>query len=131
MEKLGGWICTDNDSLQHLRKNDDGTYNCIEIVWLDTCEGDEGYPDKEYVVKTALIDLNDYTEEDMEIAISGYYPDSTLSELKEEWGDSLDQLIVECIFEEMTEGSASVHGMMTRAEAENFIKKYIEEGEIL
>lgn len=128
---MNEWICTDDDSLQHLRRNDDGTYDCIEMVWLDICEGDEGYSDKEYVVKTALIDLKDYTEEEMEIAISGYYPDSTLSELKEEWGDSLDQLIVECIFEEMTEGSASVHGMFTKEEAENFIKKYIEEGEIL
>lgn len=124
---MNEWICTDNDSLQHIRENDDGTYNCIEMVWLDTCEGDEGYPDKEYVVKTALIDLNDYTEEEKEIAVSGYY--ESLNDLKEVYGEESNSIIIECIFEEMTDGSATTYGMMTKVEAENFIKKYIEEGE--
>lgn len=37
-----GWFCTDGDNLQYCKKNENGTFNFIEKVWLDTCEGDEG-----------------------------------------------------------------------------------------
>ena len=47
------WVCTDSDSSQYRKDNSDGTYYFIEKVWLDTCIGDEGYPDKEYTVKSA------------------------------------------------------------------------------
>lgn len=125
---MNEWICTDDDSLLHLRRNDDGSYDCVEMVWLDLCEGDEGYPDKEYVVKTDLINPSDYTEKEKEIAVSARYPDSTLDELRMEWGDLFDGLIAECIFEDMMKTTPTVYGMMTKAEAEKFIKEYIEKG---
>ena len=67
------WVCTDLDSSQYRKINADSTYIFIEKVWLDICEGDEGYPDKEYTVKSAWIDLNDYSDYEKECAISGYY----------------------------------------------------------
>lgn len=37
------WVCTDLDSSQYRKINADSTYIFIEKVWLDICEGDEGY----------------------------------------------------------------------------------------
>lgn len=128
MEGLGKWFCTDDDGQQHLRRLSNTMYECIEMVWLDTCEGDEGYPDKEYTVKTAIIDLDDYTEEEKEFFITAYY-DGTLDEIRKALGEYFDQILVECIFEEMTDGSATTHGMMAKEEAIDFIKKYIKERE--
>lgn len=119
------WICTDSDSSQYFKLNSDGTYNFIEKVWLDTCKGDPGYPDKSYTVKTALIDLNDYTEKEKEINVSGYY--DSLETLRKFYTDDSDQVIAECIFEEMTDGNALTTEMMTEKEADEYIQKYISE----
>ena len=119
------WICTDSDCSQYCKINSDGTYSFIEKVWLDTCKGDPGYPDKEYTVKTALVDLNDYSEKEKEVNVSGYY--DSLKALREFYTDDSDQVIAECIFEEMTDGSASTIGMMTEKEADEYIQKYISE----
>ena len=106
-------------------RNEDGTYSFIEKIWLDTCEGDEGYPDKEYTVKSAWIDLNDYDTHDRECAICGYY--DSLEKAYEIYGDSTEQIIAECIFEEMCNGECSTYGMMTETEADKFIQNYIME----
>lgn len=119
------WICTDSDCSQYCKINSDGTYSFIEKVWLDICNGDPGYPDKKYTVKTALVDLNDYTEYEKECNISGYY--DSIESLREIYGDDSDQIIAECIFEEMTDGSASTTEMMTEKEADDYIQKYISE----
>ena len=70
---MGEWFCTDPDSFQYCKEHGNGKYSFVEIVWLDTVEGDPGYPDKEYTVKSAYIDLDDYNMSEKEIAISGYY----------------------------------------------------------
>lgn len=119
------WICTDSDCSQYCKINSDGTYSFIEKVWLDTCKEDPGYPYKHYTVKTALIDLNDYSEEEKEINVSGYY--DSLESLMEFYTDYSDQVIAECIFKEMTDGSASTTEMMTEKEADEYIQKYISE----
>ena len=119
------WICTDSDNSQYCKINSDGTYSFIEKVWLDICKGDPGYPDKKYTVKTALVDLDDYTEYEKECNISGYY--DSIEELREIYKEDSDQIIAECIFEEMTDGSASTTEMMTEKEADDYIQKYISE----
>lgn len=124
-ENKDKWFCTDPDSFQHCKEHENGKYSFVEIVWLDTVEGDPGYPDKEYTVKSAYVDLDDYNEKEREIAISGYY--DSLDAVYTEYEDAAEQIIAECIFEEMTEGSATTYGMMTKEEAEKFVKKYIEE----
>ena len=120
------WVCTDNDSLQYYKKIDDRRYIFIEKAWLNIIEDDPGYPNKEYTVKTAIVDLNDYTRKEYEIAISGYY--DSLGELETlciESENDLDQIIAECIFEEMNDGSATTYGVMTEEKANAFIEKYI------
>lgn len=122
---MGGWFCTDSDCMQHCKEHGNGKYSFVEIVWLDTVEGDSGYPDKEYTVKSAYVDLDDYDTYDRECAICGYY--DSLDTVHTEYDDAAEQIIAECIFEEMTDGSATTYGMMTREEAEEFVKRYIEE----
>lgn len=122
---MSEWICIDTDSSQYCKDHGRGCYSFVEIVWLDTVKGDPGYPDKEYTVKSAYIDLDDYNMAEKEIAISGYY--DSLDAVYTEYEDAAEQIIAECIFEEMTEGSATTYGMMTKEEAEKFVKKYIEE----
>ena len=121
------WFCTDADCLQYCKINDDGTYAFIEKVWLDTCELDDGYPDKTYIVKTACIDLKDYDTHDRECAICGYY--ESLEEVYEIYGDGTEQIIAECIFEQLCDGECSTYGMMTETEVDKFIYNYIKEAD--
>ena len=121
---MGEWFCTDPDSFQYCKEHGNRRYSFVEIVWLDTVEGDLGYPDKEYTVKSAYIDLDDYNMAEKEIAISGYY--DSLDAMYTEYEDAAEQIIAECIFEEMTEGSATTYGMMTKEEAEDLVRKYME-----
>lgn len=57
--------------------------------------------------------------------ICGYY--DSLEALREIYKEDSDQIIAECIFEEMTDGSASTTEMMTEKEADDYIQKYISE----
>lgn len=122
---MGEWFCTDTDSFQYCKEYGNGKYDFIEIAWLYKVGVMPEYPDKEYTVKSAYIDLDDYDTHDRECAICGYY--DSLDVLYTEYEDASEQIIAECIFEEMTEGSATTYGMMTRGEAEEFVKKYIKE----
>lgn len=107
------WFCTDPDSLQYRKINSDGTYTFIEKVWLDIC----------YTVKSAWINLNDYSDYEKECAISGYY--ESMDAIYKQYGMDMEDIIAECIFEEMNDGSATTYGMMTEREADEFIQKYI------
>ncbi|MBS5368958.1 MAG: hypothetical protein KHY19_05800 [Coprobacillus cateniformis] len=117
------WVCTDLDSSQYRKINADSTYIFIEKVWLDICEGDEGYPDKEYTVKSAWIDLNDYSDYEKECAISGYY--ESMNDIYDQHIVYLYYIIELFIFEDMNVCSATTYGMMTEKEADEFIQKYI------
>lgn len=69
--------------------------------------------------------MDDYDQNDREIAICGYY--DSLDAVYVEYEDEAEQIIAECIFEDMTNDSICIYGIMTREEAELFVKKYIEE----
>lgn len=120
MSNKNGWICTDDDYMQYCKKIGKNKFKFVEKVWLDLCRDDEGYPDKAYTVKSALIDLNDYTKDDIKTYITGYY--HSLDELKEMYGNDSNQIIAECIFEQMNDGSSTVYGKMTDEEANQFIQ---------
>ena len=131
---MSKWYCSDDDCLQYCRENADGTFSFIEKLYYGTCNGDEGYPDKSYLVKTATIDLKNYTQGMMEIYISGYY--SSLDEIRETYGNASNQIIAECIFEgDFGEFGSNcdcwLSDMMTENEADDFIKKYISERQMI
>lgn len=118
---MNSWYCTDDDCMQYCKKNNERSFNFIEMVWLDVSK-DDMHSDKEYTVKSAWIDLNDYSEHDMECAISGYY--KNLQEVRETYHEEAKQIIAECIFEQMY-GDCTTHGMMSKELAEEFIYNYI------
>ncbi len=121
---MNEWFCTDPDCFQYCKQVGKREFQFIKMVWLDMCRGDKGYPDKNYTVKSAYVDLDDYSKKDIECHICGYY--SNLDDLYLEYGEDSDQIIAECIFEEMCSGLAITYGMMTEDEAKMFIKNYIQ-----
>lgn len=123
---MNKWFITDDDCMQYCKQLSETEFQFIQIVWLDTCSGDKGYPDKEYTVMSAYVDLDLYDENSFACAASSYGYE-TIENMKKEYGDSFNQIMAECLFEDMTDGSCSTYGMMTKNEAKIFVNKYIEE----
>ena len=73
------------------------------------------------------MDLYDYTEFEKECATSSYYGDHSLDHIYQIYGNNADQIIAECIFEEMCDGSAWTSEFMTEEEANEYIENYILE----
>ena len=91
------WYETDCDCYQHMRS--DGTvYEMIEAVWLDTTEEDRQMGYHEYCVCQGEIDLNDFSEEEMEGYVFSY--GYTMESLREEYGEDMWGIVAECILEE-------------------------------
>lgn len=91
------WYETDNDCAQHVRS--DGTvYEMIQSVWLDTTREDRARGVHEYCVCRGEIDLDDFSEEEMEGYVSSY--GYTMESLREEYGDDMWGIVAECILEE-------------------------------
>ena len=105
------WYCTDKDCLQYCKENSDGTFEFIEKVALNTYDGNTCY-----IVKKALIDIRDYTAKEIEAYISSYY--DSLDQLKENYGKHSNEIIAECIFEEVNNPC-----LKTRVSSRNFMKK--------
>ena len=98
MFHFGPWSQTDSDCCQYVR-NDGGIYEMIQAVWLDTTKEDKEKGFHEYCVVTGSIDLEDYSEEEMEGYVAVY--DYTLNGLREEYGDDMWGIVAECILEEV------------------------------
>jgi len=113
------WYCTDKDCLQYCKENSDGTFEFIEKVALNTYDGNTCY-----IVKKALIDIRDYTAKEIEAYISSYY--DSLDQLKKNYGKHSNEIIAECIFEEMNNGKCDVYGAKNEEDADAFIKNFIE-----
>ena len=92
------WYETDSDCAQHMR-NDGTVYEMIQTIWLDTTREDRARGLHEYCVVRGDIDLNDYSEEEMEGYINSYC--YTLDGLKAEYGNDMWGIVAECILEEV------------------------------
>ena len=91
------WYMTDSNCYQHMRNNGN-TYEMIQSVWLDTTREDRARGVNEYCICRGEINLNDYSEEEMEGYISSY--GYTMESLKNEYGDTMNSIIAECILED-------------------------------
>ena len=80
------WYMTDDDCYQHMRNNG-STYEMIQSVWLDTTREDRARGLTEYCVCRGEINLDDYSEDEMEDYISSY--GYTMETLKAEYGDDM------------------------------------------
>lgn len=124
------WICTDNDTLQHVNQINNSEYNCIQI---------EEQLSGNYRVVTAYIDLNDYSIEEINDVLKAYYDsDKSHTPLQTVWNaytkpdqdiisalKICNQIIVECIFESL-DNKNIIKQDLTFKQAVKFIATYIK-----
>lgn len=85
------YICTDPDCAQYVWKMSDGRYSCIEYRELPNS----------YVVCHAVVDLQDYSLDEICTYCSGYY--SSLEQMVRTYGfRGALQVMAECIFEQLS-----------------------------
>lgn len=82
-----GWIMTDDDGAQMRRDLPDGTYEFVDVGMLRTGLG------LHISVHHAIVDLNDYTQEELWEIGSMYY------ETEEEFIAQGRPIMAECVFE--------------------------------
>lgn len=93
MMELNKWILTDDDCAQYLRRTGNVNYEgwmLAEVADDDTCE-----------VHHAFINLEDYEidSEDFEAEYLNPYDYTNLEDVYSQYGDELEQIVVECIME--------------------------------
>ena len=131
IKENNGWFCADSDCMQHCKKISETEFIFIQAVWLDTCGDDpkaENAKDgsDNYAVCSAYIDLELYSENDMQGALSSY--GYTMESANVTFGDSMNQIIAECLFEDdRLFDSNSIAGVVSWDDAEKIIQKYIDE----
>ena len=84
------WFLTDDEFAQHCIKIDDFTFGFVEI---------REAAGNSFSLCHAVIDLRDYTRDELEMYTSGFY--ESLDEIVETYGaKNARQIIAECVFEE-------------------------------
>ena len=131
IKENNGWFCTNPDCLQYCKKENNTEFSFIQAVWLDTYGDDirdENAKDESdnYAICTGCIDLDLYSEDDIECAISSY--GYTLTSIKNTYGDDAYQIIAECIFEDYClYDNHSIAGVISWDDAKQIIQNYINE----
>ena len=85
------WICTDPDNEQYGRQISERVFE-----FREKSRGLDEYEEDEYV--EMIIDLDDYSDGQIDNHISAYYTD--LNEIVNVYGDDANWIIAECIFEQ-------------------------------
>lgn len=129
VKENNGWFCTDNDCMQHCKKISETEFKFIQAVWLDTCHDDPKAKNAKdesdnYAVCSGYIDLDLYSEKDIECALSPYGYDMKF--VREAYKEDMNQIIAECLFEEnCLYDSGSIAGVVSWDDAEEIIQNYI------
>lgn len=122
---FGPWYETNSDCCQHMR-NYENSYEMIQAIWLDTTREDKERGVQEYCICRGEVDLNTFSEEEMEGYISSY--GYTMEGLKEEYGDDMWGIVAECILEEeIMRDSCIVADADSFEEAKKIIENIIQE----
>ena len=90
---LNGWSCTDPDAYQYQYKvNNERSYLMVQAFEM---------PDETFVVCRCAIDLEDYSESDIEAYVTSYY--DSMAAFKAEYSNEAeaDGIAAECIFESL------------------------------
>jgi len=98
IDNLNGYFKTDD--LQWCKKVSDHEFDFVEV----RSQLNPG----EFDVVSGNVDLNDYSNEEIEEYISGYYKDTAV--LKDSYPDNWAQIIAECIFEQTHEVELTCFG---------------------
>lgn len=131
IKENNGWFCTDPDCMQYCQKISETEFRFIQAVWLDTCGDDPRArhakdESDNYVVCADYIDLELYSDEDIEssLAYYGYF----LGAARETYDkDFLNQIISECLFEDnCLYDISSISDVVSWDDAEKIIQNYID-----
>lgn len=131
IKENNGWFCTDSDCMQHCKKINEKEFEFIQAIWLDTCGDDiraENEKDESdnYAVCTGYIDLDLYSYDDIKCSIASY--GYTLESAKEIYGDCVNQIVAECLFEDnCLYDCNSIAGVVSLNDAEKIIQNHIDE----
>ena len=137
IKENNGWYCTDNDCMQYCRNFGDRVYEFIQVIWLDTCKRDTRAVNAKdesdnYIVATDTIDMNYFTDEDIELAICSYY--GSIEAMEKSYGMNireLDAVVAECYFENISEITDFCTGAVSWNDAEKIIQDYINTGSLM
>lgn len=129
--KRGVWFPAGTEQMRIERWLGDRKFEIAEKQWLDITREDYGYPDHDYVVISATVDLADLSEEDIAdiIELNGLH--IQVAELRKDgWFQDADLLVAEGWFEAHAVSDAYVvpyegeYGeLMTSEEADAYLKK--------
>ena len=98
-------------------------------MWLDTCKGDKRAINAKdehdnFAICADFIDLDLYSLDDIECSLSSY--EYTIETVKEIYGEDVNQIIAECLFEDdCLYDSHSISGVVAFSDIENIIQEYI------
>lgn len=125
---INEWYKTNDD--QWCKPLGERKYKFVQLVWMDILDNDEAC----YTVVSMEIDLNEYSNDDIEMYISGYAYDSIEDMCKKhnmpiENAHELDELIAECIFEEksLCDEYIIAENDMSEEAAIKFVEEWIKE----
>ena len=119
--KKKDWILTDDSCLQHVRQNGPDEFSLIELkLCLPMIL-------QMYEVYEDTINMQDYFNDmaDELLMILGFFGYKSIEEVRNEYGESANQIMAECVFEHY--GSFQANRLMagTREEAEKAIRDFI------
>ncbi len=113
------WVLTDDDSQQHILKLTDTKFHLIELNRITN--------ETACIVRSNIIDISDFTDAEIKAWIAGYY--DNLAEIKAQYGNKMNQIIAECIFEQQQFTDSIFHKIADNVEqAISIITEYIKNG---
>ncbi len=105
-----------SDDLQWVRKVNDHEYDLVEVR--------EHIPGS-FIVVSGNVDLSIYTDEEFDDEVRGYY--KNLAQVKEQYPDNWQQVVCECIFEQIHESELICSGPYDSEDAaEEYALSYIK-----
>lgn len=123
--KRGMWFPAGTDSMRIERWLGGRKFEIAEKQWLDLTKDDTGYPDHDYVVIRAAVDLSEIAENELAAVVELNDISSQVESLKKEgYRQDSDLLIAEVWFEAHAINDSYVIGdLMTSEEADGYIKR--------
>ena len=129
VQEKNGWYLIDNDCLQYGKDLGDGKYSFIQVIWMDTAEGDaraSASADDNYIVVADTVNVGEMSDEEKQLCICGFYKD--LDEMSKSYSLSVEELnsiIAECGFENQSSYEYESN-LLTWKDAESHILEYLE-----
>ena len=121
------WINTFTDTeTQFMRHLGDRKYELIQTVWLDVCKGDEGFPDHNWVVVNAELDMAEVDSLSVACVEASYG-------MEDGWRDGksqteIDETLAPYIFDQNYISDENVIAdLLTKDEAEEFLQDCLYE----